>query len=62
VIWSVIAGFLGTATGYVISYFAGIPVGATIIFTLVVIWVITKGINKLIMKISNMKSVPSGSS
>jgi zinc transport system permease protein len=52
VIWSVLAGFVGTATGYVISYFAGIPVGATIIFTLVIIWVIAKGITQLIMKLS----------
>ena len=52
-IWSVIAGFLGTATGYVISYFAGVPVGATIIFTLVIIWVIVKGINQIVKKISN---------
>jgi zinc transport system permease protein len=43
VIWSVIAGFIGTATGYVISYYAGIPVGATIIFTLVILWVLVKG-------------------
>jgi zinc transport system permease protein len=42
VIWSVIAGFAGTASGYAISYFAGIPVGATIIFTLVILWVLTK--------------------
>jgi zinc transport system permease protein len=42
VIWSVVAGFLGTAAGYIISYFAGIPVGATIIFTLTVIWVVAK--------------------
>jgi len=42
VIWSVIAGFIGTAAGYAISYFAGVPVGATIIFTLVVLWVIVK--------------------
>ena len=35
VLWSIVAGFIGTATGYTISYFAGIPVGATIIFTLV---------------------------
>jgi zinc transport system permease protein len=42
IVWSVIAGFLGTASGYVISYFAGIPLGATIIFTLSVIWVIAK--------------------
>ncbi len=42
VLWSVIAGFAGTATGYIISYYAGIPVGATIIFTLVIIWVAVK--------------------
>jgi zinc transport system permease protein len=52
VIWSILAGFLGTATGYAISYFAGIPVGATIIFTLVIIWVIVKGISQLIKKVS----------
>jgi zinc transport system permease protein len=55
VLWSVVAGFIGTATGYAISYFAGIPVGATIIFTLVIIWVIVKGITQLILKISNRK-------
>ena len=38
VVWSVVAAFAGTAAGYVISYYAGIPVGATIIFTLVIIW------------------------
>lgn len=53
VIWSVIAGFIGTATGYVISYFAGIPVGATIIFTLVIIWVVAKGISQLLLKLLN---------
>ena len=42
ILWSVLAGFIGTAAGYIISYFAGIPVGATIIFTLVVIWVVVK--------------------
>ncbi len=47
VIWSVIAGFIGTAAGYTISYFAGVPVGATIIFTLVIIWFLAKGINHL---------------
>jgi len=55
VVWSVIAGFIGTATGYTISYFAGIPVGATIIFTLVIIWVIVKGIVYLVKKISKQK-------
>jgi len=44
IIWlSVLTGFAGTAAGYFISYFAGIPVGATIIFTLVIIWMILKG-------------------
>jgi zinc transport system permease protein len=47
VIWSVITGFAGTTAGYFISYYAGIPVGATIIFTLVVMWVIIKGIHSL---------------
>jgi len=44
VLWSIIAGFAGTAAGYTISYFAGIPVGATIIFTLAVIWAVCKGV------------------
>ncbi len=48
VVWSIISGFIGTSIGYVISYFAGIPVGATIIFTLVLIWIIIKSLNMLI--------------
>lgn len=52
VLWSILAGFIGTASGYAISYFAGIPVGATIIFTLVIIWVIAKVISQLTKKIS----------
>lgn len=55
VLWSVIAGFAGTATGYIISYYAGIPVGATIIFTLVIIWVVVKLGTLLVMK---MKKPP----
>jgi len=39
---SILSGFIGTASGYIISYFAGIPVGATIIFTLVVLWILVK--------------------
>jgi zinc transport system permease protein len=50
VVWSVITGFAGTAAGYFISYFAGIPVGATIIFTLVILWVIFKCVYLLIGK------------
>jgi len=56
VIWSVIAGFVGTATGYVISYYAGIPVGATIIFTLVIIWVLVRITTLLIMKLSKRRN------
>lgn len=52
VLGSVLAGFIGTASGYAISYFAGIPVGATIIFTLVIIWVIAKGMSQLLLRIS----------
>jgi len=52
VIWSIVSGFVGTATGYAISYYAGIPVGATIIFTLVIIWVLAKLVTLVIMKMS----------
>jgi zinc transport system permease protein len=52
VIWSVLVSFVGTASGYIISYFVGIPVGATIIFTLVIIWVIVKSLIQLTKKIS----------
>ena len=47
VILSVAAGFIGTAAGYAISYFAGIPTGATIIFTLVLIWITAKGVRHI---------------
>lgn len=53
VLWSILAGFIGTATGYVISYYAGIPVGATIIFTLAIIWVIVKIVTQVILRFSN---------
>jgi zinc transport system permease protein len=51
IVWSVISGFIGTAAGYAISFFAGIPTGATIIFTLVILWVIVKGIYVLVKTI-----------
>jgi len=57
IILSVLAGFIGTATGYAISYFAGIPVGATIIFTLVLIWVIAKGISQFMLIFNNKTSL-----
>jgi zinc transport system permease protein len=58
VLWSILAGFIGTAAGYCISYFAGIPVGATIIFTLVIIWVIAKVVNQLLRALSRATRSP----
>ncbi len=55
VIWSIIAGFIGTSAGFAISYYAGIPVGATIIFTLVIIWVLVKCATILILRFSKQK-------
>ena len=48
IIGSVMAGFIGTAAGYAISYNAGIPVGATIIFTLVILWIAMKGLKWIV--------------
>lgn len=56
VVWSVVAGFIGTSGGYAISYFAGIPVGATIIFTLVIIWVVAKGFVQLVKKYRQLEN------
>jgi zinc transport system permease protein len=42
IIWSVITAFAGTAAGYYVSFVAGIPPGATIIFALVLLWIICK--------------------
>ncbi len=51
ILLSVFTGFVGTAAGYIISYFAGIPVGATIIFTLVVIWIMIKVVQQAFKKV-----------
>jgi zinc transport system permease protein len=55
IIWSIVAGFAGTAIGYIISYFAGIPVGATIIFTLVVLWVLVKLTHQIVKSVKKGK-------
>lgn len=55
ILWSIVSGFAGTAGGYIISYFAGIPVGATIIFTLVVIWIIVRGLFQVTRKLKNKR-------
>ncbi|MFP4489031.1 MAG: metal ABC transporter permease [Bacteroidales bacterium] len=45
IIISVIAGFLGMSAGLSASWYLNIPTGATIIFTLVVLWIISRIIN-----------------
>lgn len=55
ILWSVLAGFIGTTAGYALSYFAGIPVGATIIFTLVILWVIVKLTDQIFRKINDKR-------
>jgi zinc transport system permease protein len=42
IIGSIIVGFAGTVTGLIISYFINIPTGATIVFVLALIWIISK--------------------
>ena len=60
IVLSVIAGFAGTAAGYIVAYFAGIPVGATIIFTLSVIWGAAKYINIVVKRSAPVKSSATG--
>ncbi len=57
VVWSVLAGFIGTAGGYAISFSAGIPVGATIIFTLVILWILVKSVVQLMKMIRKNENV-----
>ncbi|MDZ7739580.1 MAG: metal ABC transporter permease [Bacteroidales bacterium] len=45
IIISVIAGFLGMSSGLAASWYLNIPTGATIIFTLVLLWIISRIIN-----------------
>jgi zinc transport system permease protein len=47
-LFSVIFAFAGTFTGLVVSYFLNIPSGAAIIFTLLLIFGISKGIKRCI--------------
>lgn len=56
VIWAIIAGFAGIITGYATSYFLGIPTGATIIFTLVILWIIVK----TVIRFSSVRKINPG--
>jgi zinc transport system permease protein len=57
VLLSILAGFVGTAAGYAVSYFAGIPVGATIIFALVIIWILAKGLSQILLTLKSKKII-----
>jgi len=48
---SILIGFTGSVTGLVISYFMNIPSGATIIFSLVLIYLTIMGLQKIRNKI-----------
>ena len=54
--WSVLFGFIGAVTGYGMAWFAGIPAGAAIIFSLVVIWIISRIFTSVIKKINKKYS------
>lgn len=46
-IWAVVAGLAGTLSGLAASWFLDIPTGATVIFTLVIFWILGRGIKSL---------------
>ncbi len=45
IIISIVAGLIGMLSGLVASWYLNIPTGATIIFTLVLLWIISRMIN-----------------
>ncbi len=47
IIWSVILGFIGAFSGLLVSYYLNIPSGATIIFSLVTIYVLGRAIKAI---------------
>ena len=46
-VWSVILGFVGSFAGLMASYFMNIPSGATIIFSLVIIYILGRVVKLL---------------
>ena len=50
IIGSIIVGFVGTVIGLFSSYFVNIPVGATIIFVLALMWIISKLLGSVVKK------------
>ncbi len=48
--YSVLIGFMGSFSGLMISYFLNIPSGATIIFSLIMIYLILRGIKYILIR------------
>jgi zinc transport system permease protein len=46
-VWSVIIGFIGALIGLITSYYLNIPSGATIIFTLVILYLSARGVRSV---------------
>lgn len=53
--WSVIIGFIGALIGLITSYILNIPSGATIIFSLVILYLLARGVRALLL---SRKSAP----
>ncbi len=53
--WSVIIGFIGALIGLITSYFLNIPSGATIIFSLVILYLLARGLRAVL---HSRKSAP----
>lgn len=53
--WSVIIGFIGALVGLITSYILNIPSGATIIFSLVILYLLARGVRAIL---HSRKSAP----
>jgi zinc transport system permease protein len=54
-LWSVILGFMGSIAGLLVSYYMNIPSGATIIFSLVIIYIL----GRLVKLFRSRRRIPS---
>jgi zinc transport system permease protein len=61
IMWlSILFGFMGSLAGLIFSYSLNIPSGASIIFSLVILYLITSAIKSIKLKVSRKKSVSAG--
>lgn len=62
IMWlSILFGFLGSLAGLIFSYSLNIPSGASIIFSLVVLYLLASGVMSLKLTSSRRKNLPAGS-